>query len=144
MKVYQYFYKNTGSLDFNLYLLYASKIFFVVIIKDLMDRCAKFRRKQLKKGVRASVCPVCGKRGLTMLTLRMHRQRVHNHRPCKFCMDIFENEAALAAHACPLRNIACDLCPKSFRSTTGWKLHQLKAGLWIRIDLIRIRIQHFC
>jgi hypothetical protein len=29
-------------------------------------------------------------------------------------------------------------------SLSGFKFELINAGLWIRIDLIRIRIQHFC
>jgi uncharacterized Zn-finger protein len=112
-------------------------VIFFVFFKDLMDRCAKFRRKSLLKGVHNSVCTVCGKKGFTVLTLRIHKQRVHNHRPCKHCMDIFEDEAALTAHTCPLRNITCDLCPKTFTSTNGWKMHNFKvhSGMTVVCDI---------
>ena len=91
-----------------------------------MDRYAKFRRKLLKKGVHASVCSLCNQGRFTELTLRVHLQKEHNYKSCKSCRDIFDNDTALKEHVCPLQNITCELCSKSFRSASGWILHHRK------------------
>jgi hypothetical protein len=88
----------------------------------MLDRFA-FRRKFLQRGVRSAVCPACNRSGYTEWNLRQHLQKMHHYLPCKGCLQLFPEGAD---HECPLRNLACDLCPKRFTSLDGWTLHRKK------------------
>ena len=104
-----------------------SKILLILgfFFQDLLDRYA-FRRKQLKKGVRASICSLCNQGSFTELNLRLHLKKEHGYKPCKYCREIFDTDLSLRDHFCPLQNITCEQCPKFFRSAAGWMLHHRK------------------
>ena len=97
-----------------------------------MDRHAGFRKKMLKKGVHSSVCSLCNQNRFTEFTLRMHLGKEHNYKYCKYCNDIFDSDTSLTEHLCPLRNIKCELCSKTFTTATGWNHHYVKVHEGVR------------
>ena len=102
-----------------------------------MDRHAGFRKKMLKKGVHSSVCSLCNQNRFTEFTLRMHLRKEHNYKFCKFCSGIFDSETSLTEHLCPLRNIKCELCSKTFKTVSGWNSHFVKVheGVGVVCDI---------
>ena len=89
-------------------------------------------RRRPKKGDYSAVCPLCKRRRLTGLTLRWHLLNVHAYKPCKTCKEIFDSDASLQQHFCPMKNFHCDKCPKFFRSAVGWMLHHKKVHSGLR------------